>query len=232
MCDGRGRSFLVMAMVAVAVLAAVGAARAEVAVGVKAGTLGLGAEVTFDLGQRVALRGGVAAYEEDLTYTASEIEYEGDLEVKDATLLLDFYPAGGGFRLTVGAAWNDHRLEGRAPLRALLTQSGVLPPGTLLPVDLGTLRGEATVDPLGPYAGIGFGRATRGGRFGLSLDLGVVYHGDPQVELEADSAILALFPQLQPLVDAALAQETAELEREAEDYPYYPVVSFTLSYRF
>ena len=206
---------------------------AELAVGVKAGTLGLGAEVTVDLSKRLGFRGGVAGWEEELSYTASDIDYEGDLEILDATLLLDWYPSGQGFRISLGAAWNDHRLEGRAPLEELLRQSGSFPPGTPLPNNLGTLRGEATVDELGPYLGIGFGRATAGqSRWGVSLDLGVVVHGEPEVELTADSPILNQFPQLQPIVDLLLEEEERELELEAEDWSYFPVVSFTISYRF
>jgi hypothetical protein len=228
----QGHGWIRAAVAAALVLAAAGSARAEVAIGVKAGTLGLGAELALDLGPRWVARGAVASYNQGLTYSTSDIEYDGDLELKDASLLLDFYPAQGGFRLTAGAVWNDHRLQGRAPLRDLLRQPGGLPPGSLIPVNLGTLRAEATVDPLGPYLGIGFGRATRGGRFGVALDLGVVYQGDPQVELRAESAVLDQFPELQAIVAALLVREQMELEREVADYDYYPVVSFTVSYRF
>ncbi|MEM7480934.1 MAG: hypothetical protein AAF481_07145 [Acidobacteriota bacterium] len=212
------------------------AAFADTAVGVKAGTLGVGAEITFDLSESVALRGGVATFDYALDYSAGGIDYDGDLELLDATLVLDWYPATKGFRITAGAGWNDHRLVGRAPLIDLLAGEIDIPQSllSLLPIELGTLRGEATVDALGPYLGIGFGRATALGSspWSLSLDLGVVLHGDPEVELTADSPLLDEFPELRPLVDALVAAEERELEAEAEEGNFFPVVSVSIGYRF
>ena len=224
---------LVLVFTGVTATATATAARAAVAVGAKVGTLGVGAEVSADLATHWVFRGGIATYQRSLSYTASDIDYQGDLELLDATALIDWYPAGHGFRLTAGLAWNDHRLVGRAPFESLLTQTAPIPPGIVLP-DLGTLRGEATVDSLGPYLGLGFGRATNGSasRWGISFDLGVVLHGEPQVNLTADSPFISQTPGLVALVDRLLDLEEQDLEREAKDFTYFPVLSVTVSYRF
>ncbi len=232
MATGR-RATLIWSGLLLSAFLSVDSAGAAVALGAKVGTLGVGAEVSVDLAQHFVFRGGVATYHRGLDYTASDIDYQGDIELLDATVLVDWYPAGKGFRLTAGLAWNDHSLVGTAPFESLLTQSSALPPGIALP-DLGTMRGEATVDALGPYFGIGFGRATggSGSRWGVSLDLGVIVHGEPEVRLTADSPFVIQIPGLGAVVDLLLDLEEQELEREAEDFRYFPVLSITISYRF
>ena len=82
---------------------------------------------------------------------------------------------------------------------------------------------------------IGWGNPFRGGPWQLSFELGVLYQGEPQVDLTyrngADVQIDDI-PGGRAFVDALLAEQERELEKELEDYTVLPVVSFTLSYRF
>lgn len=208
------------------------AAGAQVAVGIKAGTLGLGAEVAFSLGPHLDGRLLASKYDYGLDYTASDIDYEGELELASVAALIDFRPGGGALRLTVGAVYNDNTLVGRSSLNELLEEEL----GQPLPVDLdlGTLVGEAQGNEFGPYVGIGFGNPLGSGSpWRFSFDVGVIYHGDVEVDLDIETTFpFDEVPGAQELVDEALAEEERELEAEADDYKFYPVISFGLAYRF
>ena len=201
------------------------------AIGARAGSLGIGPEVTFGLGEAVHLRLSAAALDHGDTYTDTGIDYDADLELRNGAALLDWYPGGGGFRLTGGAVWNDSEVEATAPLEELLRREiPTLPP---LGFDAGTLRGTVTVDPVGPYLGIGWGNPFRGGRWNVAFDLGAVYHGTPEVRLVADTTIpIGLIPGGREALDRELAEEEAALQEEVDDYTVLPVASVTISFAF
>ena len=213
---------------ALPLLAAASPAAAQVAIGARAGTLGIGPELAVSLGDRLDARLVAGAYSHETTYDETGIEYDAEAELRSALLLLDWRPAGGGFRFTVGGGWNGTGLDVSAPVEELLRREVPdLPP---LPIDAGTVHGRAEGRTLVPYAGLGFGTPFGRGRWGVSLDLGAVYHGEPEVEL-GTSLPVALPADLQRRLDAIAAEEEARLEEELRDYTWLPVVSLGVSFR-
>ena len=72
----------------------------------------------------------------------------------------------------------------------------------------------------------------RGGRWGVSFDFGVIYQGSPHVDLTTDLNLGVPIPcRVQTALDAATAEEEQRLERELEDYRYYPVVALGIVFR-
>ena len=215
----------------VVLLAAPALAAENVALAARGGTLGIGPELTFRLGEEVHLRVAATALDYDDEYSETGIDYDADLELRNGSVLLDWYPGAGSFRLSAGAVWNDTELLATAPLEELLRREvPTLPP---LDFDLGTLRGTADVDPVGPYLGIGWGNPFDGGRWGFTFDLGAVYHGEPEVTLVADTAIpVGLIPGGQARLDQELVQEEQNLQEEVDGYRYLPVVSIGFTYSF
>lgn len=206
-------------------------AGAETALGVRAGTPGAGVELTTRLAPRIDLRLALAGWDQDLTVTTDDVRYDGTLELRHALALLDWHPAGGAFRLTAGAAFNEDALEATASL-AELAEAEVpeLPPA----LDLGTLRGHAEGDALAPYLGLGWGDPVGGdGGWSFALDLGAIVLGSPDVSLRLDTPLpIDSVPGLREMVDRFLAEEEADLKEEIGDYDVLPVVSFSLGYRF
>ncbi len=94
--------------------------------------------------------------------------------------------------------------------------------------ELGSIRGESEFEDIAPYIGIGFGNPlSSDGRWGFSADAGVAFIGSPNVNLRvtgpfADDAALL----------ADLAEEEEEIEDDLDPLRFYPVLSFTLYYRF
>ncbi len=209
--------------------------RAEVAVAAKAGTLGVGAELTVGLSPQVNARLGVNGYNyRDEGREASDIFYDAEANLRTATALLDWHPGGRGFRLTAGAVYNDTSVEGSS----LPPASGVYDIGGVpVPVNLvGTLDAEADFDPVVPYAGLGWGNAVAGNKkVGFFVDLGVVFQGKADVTLTpiipANSPINTT-PGAREVLDVLLRREEQDLEDEVADYDLYPVVAIGFSYRF
>jgi hypothetical protein len=213
-------------------LAGAGAARgASPSVGIRAGSLGLGPELSLPVGPQARLRLGAAGLGYGSTYNDTGIDYDADLTLRHGLVLLDWHPGGSLFRLTAGAAYNDNRLVVTAPIEDLLRRErpGLPPVG----VDLGILRGTAAGEPWGPYLGLGLGRAPTSGRWSLSLDLGAIYHGRPSVRLEADTLLpIDLIPGGREELERLRAEEERALQDELASYRYLPAVSVGLAYSF
>jgi hypothetical protein len=210
--------------------AAPAVAQARTAVGVRAGTAGIGLDVVRRVSDRAHVRLAAGTVGFDGTVSTSSLDYDADAEVSTAFLLLDWYPGAGPFRLSAGAGWNGSEVEVTAPLDPLAPRDPndirIFPP-------LGSAVGTAEGDTLVPVVLLGWGNPFRGGRWNLSFEIGAFYQGEPDVEL----AVRTDFPPDQipggpeALALAVEAEERA-LERELEDYTVVPVVSLSLTYSF
>ena len=209
-------------------------ARAQVAITGKAGTLGLGAEVTLGLFPQIDGRVGVNAFTYSDRRAASRIEYDADARLRTATALLDWHPGGHAFRLTGGLVWNDNRVDGRS----IPSPAGTYDiAGVQVPVSVvQRLDARADFDPVVPYAGIGWGNpVTSTRRAGVAIDLGVIFQGKARVHLTPvippGSPILTT-PGAREALNLLIQQEERDVEKEAAGYEYYPVVSLGVWYRF
>jgi hypothetical protein len=210
------------------------AARAEVALGVKAGTLGGGAELTVGLSPQWNVRLGGSAYDyTDNGREASGIFYDAKARLRTGEALLDFHPGGRAFRLSAGAMYNDTRIDGRSlpPASGSYNIGGVLVPLSVV----GTLDGRIDFDPVIPYVGLGWGNAVGPGRsVRFAADVGVVFQGKGNVTLTP--RIPAGSPLNSPVARQAfqvlLDREERDIEDDVADYTAYPVVSVGVSYRF
>lgn len=191
--------------------------------GVKAGTLGLGVEGTFRLSDRFNLRAGLNNYSYSTDETASGIQYDADLDLKSAALLLDWHPFAGTFRLSAGLMSNKNALH----LLATPTSDQTIGGNPYTPADIGTLSGDVTFKKSVPYAGIGWGNAAKRGRIGISFEIGAMFQGSPDVSLRGNGGLAG-----DPAFEADLRREEQEAEADLEDFELYPVISLGLSFTF
>ena len=209
------------------------ASAADLAVGGRVGTLGLGVELTARLGTQVNLRVGAHAGSYDDRRVADDIEYDATAEVRAGTALLDWHPGGGSFRLSGGAVFNGNEVEGESlpPASGFYEIGDVQVPAALL----GRLEGRVEWDSVAPYAGLGFGNPLGGdGGWSFGLDLGVIFQGEPQVTLTPVFAPGSPLdnPVGRALLRTQLDAEERNLEEEFADFDLYPVLAFGVSYRF
>lgn len=226
---GTGRIFLFVALSLVPRAPAL----AEVALGGKVGTLGVGVELTAGLSPqwnaRLGLQGGSISDRREV----SDIEYDATADLQSASAFLDWHPGGRGFRLSGGLLYNGTEIEGRS----LVPRSGIYDIGGV-PVpasQVGTLSAQADFDPLAPYAGLGWGNAVgEGGKVRFVFDLGVVFQGKADVTLRANLPPGSPLdnPVAREALEILLEREARDLERDAEDYDLYPVAAIGISYRF
>ena len=197
----------------------------RVALAARLSTLGAGVEAVTPLFERVNFRAGAHAGGLDYSDTQGDVDYRAEARLRTAGALLDWHPAGGGFRLSAGALYNGSDLRGTGRPRQT-TRIGDTRYGA---EELGTLSARVTFPRLAGYAGIGFGNAVAADhRWTALFDLGLLFFDNPELALRADGA----------LSNNAAFQAELEKERRSiqDDYVryarYYPVLSLGLAFRF
>jgi hypothetical protein len=210
-------------LAALAALPAVAQAEGKNAFGLKAGALGLGLEYTYQINDRIAIRGGVNGSEYGFDDEESGIEYEFDLVWDSLSIAADLHPTKSPFRLTAGLLANDNRIE------AVSVPIGNVTIGdtTYTPAQVGSLVGRAGFDDTAPFLGLGWDWSRKSKVFGVSLDLGVLDQGDAQVSLRGTGSLLG-----NPAFESDIAAETAELEESLDDLGVVPYLSIGFLFRF
>lgn len=209
--------------------------RAEVAIAGKAGSLGLGLELTAGLSRQWNFRVGANAFDyTDENRRVSQITYDATARLRNATALLDWHPGGRGFRLSGGLVYDDNRIEGSSrPSPSGFYDIGGVPVPTSF---ITRLDGKIDFDPVVPYVGLGWGNAVApGSRLRGFLDAGVFFQGRGRAKLTPiipSGSPINSTPGAREALDILLRREESDIEDDVADYTVYPVVSFGLSYRF
>jgi hypothetical protein len=208
--------------------------RAQVAIGGKVGSLGLGLELTAGLSPQWNVRLGANGFNyTDDRRKAGHLEYDATAKLRTATALLDWHPGGYGFRLSGGVVYNDNRIDGQSlvPASGLYDIGGVPVPVSLV----GTLDGRIDFDKTAGYAGLGWGNAVVPGRkLGFTFDAGVIFQGKAKVTLTPNIPASSPLndPTARAALDILLRREEDNIQKDVADYTLYPVVSIGLTYRF
>jgi hypothetical protein len=202
-------------------------AMADVGIGLKVGTLGPGAELTVGLNEVLNTRIGLNKFWYTYETTAENDNVAADdlsakLDLHTLPLLLDWHPFKGGFRLSGGLILNSNKIT-------LSTQ-----PGDIIDFDdrefqVTSVDGVAEFESVAPYLGIGVGNAVSAeGNWHIVFDLGVMFQGEPQIELSA----VAANPAEQAALNAAVEKERGDLQDDASPFKYYPVLATGISRKF
>jgi hypothetical protein len=202
-------------IVVAGLMAAAGAAQAG-GIGVRAGTTGLGVDYGFDIMPTLGGRIGLSGMNIDTDYDTSDVRYDGKAKLVNLNLFLDWSPLGP-FRITGGFIANDNKVDVvGSPSSA--TGAAIVPPGS-------TLNGQIKSDrSFAPYLGVGYGNVwTKGVNF--YFDLGIMFHGSPQVSLSCQSPNPATCAAVAPQVEA----ERQRLQSEVDKYKYFPVANIGLT---
>lgn len=178
----------------------------SLAVGVSAGTTGIGIDVASPIGSYLTVRAGVSfmpnftystdvdvnidnAYETN-TNLPTSIDVEGGLGRTAGELLLNVYPfKSSSFFVCGGAYFGGGKLikikghsDDLAKLIAEGKEAGIEIGDYRIPVDKdGNVSGGLKVASFRPYLGLGFGRAVPRKRIGFMFELGVQFHNTPKV---------------------------------------------------
>ncbi len=180
---------------------------------------------------RAQVRLVASRYSFATTISTPDVDYHADTRVGAGWVLLDWYPAGGAFRVSAGGGWNGTQADVSAPLEDLIRIER--PDLPVIPVDVGTASGTARGDDLVPVVLLGWGNPFRGGRWSVSFEVGAFYQGAPNVDLHVQTSLpVDQIPGGQAALDALIADQERELEHKLRDDQVLPVASLAVSYRF
>jgi hypothetical protein len=193
-----------------------------------AGTVGFGGGIAATFNDHFGARLGYTAYDYSVDdIEESDLTLDGKLKLGGVQALLDWYPFAGGFRVTAGAVEGGSLSARARPIGGTYTLNDV----DYDAADIREATGSAKFDSISPYLGVGFGRAlSRDGRFALTADIGVVFTGSPDVRLSVTCAVND--PAFCADLQNDVAAEQAELQNDADDFKYWPVLSLGVSYKF
>ena len=192
--------------------------------GLKASTIGIGADLVYNFSPKFAFRLGFErlGYSTSILFEEQGISYDADISFRagSISLLADFY-LGKYVFLSAGAGYNLLRLQfdGEA--------AGPFPFGDIeIPKEM---IGDFSMqlDPsfkVSPYVGIGFGRTIAyDSRIGFAFEVGTFYQGVPNLTIESTGL-------LSPTSNPDHGQEET-LENQIRQYTMYPVLKLSLSYK-
>jgi hypothetical protein len=193
------------------------------AVDVKAGSLGVGADLSRSIIPRVLnLRAGASFFNYDADFDEEGITYGAELKLGSVPIALDVFPFKNWFRLGGGVMINLNEVTGTAKSVNGTIDIG---DGTYNLSDIGQLTGKVKFNRVTPYFGLGFNNPIKTkGRLGFFVDLGLMYHGTPKFTLTSTNS----FPELQQNLD----QQMLETNNDIKDFKLFPVIQMGLSIKF
>ncbi len=192
------------------------------AIGLKVGALGLGAEYTYEITDRIAVRGALYGSKLGFDVEESEIEYEADVVWDSLSAGVDFHPLKSAWRLSAGFLKNDNGLD----LVSRPAANVEIGNTTYTPAEVGTLEGTVRFDDTATFLGLGWDWSRDKRMFGMSFDIGLVDQGDAVVTLRGTGQLLG-DPQFQQDIDA----EEVDLEDEL-DLDVMPFLTLGFQFRF
>jgi hypothetical protein len=197
--------------------------------GVQAGTLGVGVGLTSHLSEEFSLRGGVNSLKFDFDTSLGGVDYNMEPDFKNVSLLLDYHPFSGAFRLTGGLYWVDHTVAvvGTVPRDAVPSEYSQYAYLT----DRVGLQGSVDYNSIAPYAGLGWSSWHGKSGWGISCDFGLLFQGGATVS-SLDVVTDVNYDAYQREVDVFLDEQEKEIQDELDKYEIYPVAAVHLYYSF
>lgn len=208
-------------------LSAVQADENRFAPGVGIGTTGISLDAKARLTDRLYARAGYNFLEFDLDDEEYDgVVYDADTDFSTFNAALDYHPFDNSFFVSGGVYAGERTLELVGDLAGPVEIGGQV----FTPAQVGSLTGTANIgDDLVPFVGFGFdSRLSVKGPFSYFVQAGVIFTGSPDVSLASVGGTLSG----DPLFQAELAAEEQRLQDEVDDYEYYPVLNFGLTYNF
>ena len=207
------------------------AAASPIGISAKAGTMGLGIDLTYSINDYFKLRGGYSQMEFNRNFTSNGSQFNGKLKLGGWDLLLDAHPFANGFRLSAGAyiPSTQFNLTGTPTGAGSYTING----NTYSSSQVSSLDGSAKYSGVKPYLGLGydtFNSANNGGLY-FTSDIGVIFSGAPKVSLTATCAAGTSVGICSALNSDVTAQQQT-INNTLSKYNLLPVLQLGVGYRF
>lgn len=179
--------------------------------GTEGGALGLG--IDYRVTGKLGLRADAAFFDNvddrtDAGAASGDLSDENYLQRRSGGAMVDFYPAGEGFRLSGGVRVSPDRAGDET-------------------VRIGKLRSAYRVREWAPSFTVGYA-SERNGRLAFGVEAGAVFHGAPRISRLQTAGSRPSEPSFADEAEA----ERMTIENDIDDYKLYPTVQLSIGYRF
>lgn len=220
------------------------AAAADIGIGLRASTLGAGAELSVALFDQITLRVPFHSLSFSTDREENELAYDARVKLRSIGLIGDYHPFGGGWRLSAGVLSNGNAVSVRASEATGNTEFAI--GGRRYrsdPDDPLQVLGDIDFGSVAPYVGMGWGNAARGERrVYVGLEIGAMFQGSAAVDLQGQGTaedidsgerfdVQGNSMEAQ-IFRAELAAEQRELRDDLSDFKIFPVIAITVGWRF
>jgi len=163
------------------------------------------------------------------TGSTSDNDFKGSIDYHRAALLGDWFVAGGGFRLTGGATFN----QAKATMTASAHNGKISIGGTQYdaPSSLYYVQSDLSFPNASPYLGLGWGHHDAPAGFSFNVDLGASFGQAKATPLKASPALASELAVNQQ-GSADLAQENRDFQDTVHKFKAIPQLTFGIGYRF
>jgi hypothetical protein len=196
----------------------------------------VGVDAGYKFNPNLHARLGINTVGFNVDYSSQGLDYKAKFNPTNVHLLGDFFPFGGGLRLTGGLVFQSNQFNATGTPSSSAIPGGIPTQINLGGVnynisDVGTVSSEGSFsNSVAPYLGIGFGTPISPG-LGFNFDAGVMFAGSANVRLRANipSSIPAA---LQTQIRNSLADQERQTNNDIGGFNLYPVISVGVSYAF
>jgi hypothetical protein len=197
------------------------AARADlgIALGVKGGSLGAGVELSKSLWGPFAVRAAMNqfTYSMEDSMPEKDMAYTTDIELSSWSVIVDWHPWDGVFRLSGGVINNGNNFVAKITSTETYTVGG----RSFTPETQGELNATIEWEPMAPYIGLGWGNSTEKDKFfGVNVDIGAMFQNSPKVTLKGTKMM------------EAMEAEGPKIEKHLEGAKTWLVASLGFSFHF
>jgi len=197
-------------------------------IGLKAGTLGVGVDVSKPITKNVSLRINANGFPYNSSGTQEDIRYDADIELSSVGFIADYYPyEATPFKISAGVYYNGNTANAKGIPSGVGTYTidGI----DYLASEIGSVNGSVEFQEIAPYLGIGWGEQSTEKGFGFSVDVGAMI-GNPKANLVATRGTVndAIWRN----IEESVQNEENTLNDELIDYGIYPVVMVGFTYTF
>jgi hypothetical protein len=200
--------------------------RTSISLTARTGLLGHGLDLSYPLSDRLSIRAGFGNWTRSDEVDEGDTTYSGKLTLGGAMVVADWFPFRGNFRLSAGLVGNRSKVELAGRSTGTVTFGGT----TYDAADI-TASGKISYEKTAPYLGFGFGNPSARSRFGFFAEFGAAYQR-PGVALNATCNTGATTCSNDAAFQTSVAEEQREIQADADDFKWYPVVQLGISMRF
>ena len=209
------------------------------ALAVKADSLGLGAELATPLARSLNLRVGASLANLGYAFDIDGINYNTAAHLKSGTGTIDWFPRHGGFHISPGVLYLESTVGGSANVpaghRFSLGDSSYL---NSIDDPVGGTASLRYSRKISPMLLLGFGNLLpRSGRhLSVPFEFGIAYTGVPVIDVKlagtACTTAGCFDAATDPRTQSDLQQELSQINSDLKPYPFYPILSLGVAYRF